>query len=521
MREKTTTLLLILDGWGRAPSGYPVDKNAIATAHTPYWDKLLATWPNTLVANSGKSVGLPEGVMGNSEVGHLNLGGGRVVWQEITRIDKTIEEDGLMGCEPFVEAIGKARAAGTRLHVMGLVSDGGVHSIDRHYFAILRLAKNLAMPSERVIFDCFLDGRDTPPHSGIEHVSTLEKTLQAEDLGRVGMVCGRYWAMDRDRRWDRIERAYDALVRGESEFRATSGVRAVEEAYRRDETDEFVKPTIIESSPGKPVGLIESGDQIIFFNFRGDRARQLTHALVDTRFDKFDRENGLQTELTSMTRYETGLNAAIAFPPQDIDDTLGEIVSLAGLRHLRIAETEKYAHVTYFFSGGREAEFEGEDRILVPSPKVPTYDLQPEMSLPEVAQSLDQAIRSDKYDFIVANFANGDMVGHTGVMKAAVEAAEAVDTALAGVVPAILETGASAIITADHGNAEQMWDFDENCPHTQHTKTPTPFVLVDESRRSVSLSHGGCLGDAAPTVLELMGLDQPQAMTGRSLLAKA
>lgn len=518
MAEKNTCMLLILDGWGTPPKDYPADKNAIALANTPYWDEMVKTWPMTHIANSGKAVGLPEGIMGNSEVGHLNLGAGRVVWQEITRIDNAIEEDGLMGRQAFVEAISKARDSGKKLHFMGLVSDGGVHSMDRHYYALLRLAKKLGMPSERVFMHCYLDGRDTPPRSGIGYVKELERILKDENLGRIGVVSGRYFAMDRDKRWDRTKKAYDALVRGQAEPRATSGVDAVEKAYERGENDEFVVPTVVEAEPGKPAATITSGDQIVFFNFRPDRARQLSHAFCDKEFDGFDRDEGLKIDLTTMTRYESGMNAAIAFPPQDVSNTMGEVVEKLGMTQLRVAETEKYAHVTYFFSGGREAEFKGEERILVPSPKVATYDLQPEMSLPEVARRLEEAIRSRKHDLIVANFANGDMVGHTGVIEAAVKAAEAVDAALSKVIPACLDTGRKVIVTADHGNCDQMWNFDENCPHTQHTTTPTPCVLIDADRRNAKLRDDGCLGSVSPTLCELMGIEQPKEMTGRSLL---
>jgi 2,3-bisphosphoglycerate-independent phosphoglycerate mutase len=518
MSEQKTTLLLILDGWGHKPEDYPVDKSAITLARTPFWDELVANRPHTFIHTSGNAVGLSPGIMGNSEVGHLNLGAGRVVWQEITRIDNAIEQDGLMGREAFVRAIEKARDSGHKLHLMGLVSDGGVHSMDRHYFALLRLAKKLGMPSERVIFHCFLDGRDTPPKSGIGYVRKLEETLDAENLGHIGVVSGRYFAMDRDKRWDRTQRAYDALVRGKSEIRATSGLQAVQAAYDRGENDEFVQPTVVEND-GRPVGRITSGDQVIFFNFRPDRTRQLSHALVDETFDAFPRDDDLKIELTTMTRYEDGLNAKVAFPPEDITETLGEVVANAGLKQLRIAETEKYAHVTYFFSGGREKPFVGEDRILVPSPKVATYDLKPEMSLPEVSEKLEEAIRGGQYALIVSNFANGDMVGHSGDIEAAVKAAEAVDAALARVIPAITETGGRALITADHGNAEMMWNFEENCPHTQHTTTPTPFVFIDDARKEARLRDDGVLGDVAPTILQLMGLPQPKIMTGRSILA--
>jgi 2,3-bisphosphoglycerate-independent phosphoglycerate mutase len=515
---KKTTLLLILDGWGVAPDNYPKDKNAIALAGTPYWDQLLRDWPNTRVGCSGNEVGLPEGVMGNSEVGHLNLGAGRVVWQPLTRIDKDIKDNGLSEHSALNGMIERAKKSG-RLHLMGLVSDGGVHSMDRHYIAVLRLAKKMGLPADRVFFHCFLDGRDTPPRSGKGFVEALEDTMRAENLGRVASVTGRYYAMDRDKRWDRVKLAYDALIRNRADYSAKSGVEAVDSAYSRDESDEFVKPTLVTGSDDKPLARIESGDQVFFFNFRPDRARQLSHALVDDKFDNFERDENLSIELTTLTQYESNLKARVAFPPQDVSMTLGEVVSMAGMTQLRIAETEKYAHVTYFFSGGREEPFEGEDRLLVPSPKVATYDLQPEMSLPEVSAKLAAAIRSGKYDLIVSNFANGDMVGHTGVIEAAMKAVKAVDAALQLVIGAILETGGNALITADHGNCERMWNFDENCPDTQHSTTPTPCVVVSEKARGMSLRNGGVLGDVAPTILALMGKPpQPEAMSGRSLL---
>ncbi|MFP4380526.1 MAG: 2,3-bisphosphoglycerate-independent phosphoglycerate mutase [Candidatus Sumerlaeia bacterium] len=516
--KKKTTLLLVLDGWGIIPEDYPKEKSAIALADTPYWDEMVKTWPMEPISTSGNAVGLPEGIMGNSEVGHLNLGAGRIVWQPLTRIDKEIEKDGLKSVEALVKAIEKARDNGSKLHLMGLVSDGGVHSIDRHYFAILRLAKSLDMPSDRVIFHAFMDGRDTAPSSGKGYMQELEDAMQKEDLGRVATVSGRYFAMDRDKRWDRVKKAYDAMVRNEAEHTAKSGVDAMQKAYDRDETDEFVTPTLIVDENDKPVGRIESGDQAIFFNFRPDRARQMSHALVDEKFDSFDRVEDLDIELTTMTQYEDDLNATVAFPPHNVEKPLGEIVADAGMTQLRIAETEKYAHVTYFFSGGREKEFDGEDRIMVPSPKVATYDLQPEMSLPEVSEKLAEAIKSGKYDLIVCNFANGDMVGHTGDIEAAKKAAEAVDKALKLVIGAILETGGQALVTADHGNAERMWNFEEDCPDTQHTTTPTPCMIVSEAFKDAKLRKDGVLGDVAPTVLEMMGKPpKPELMTGKSL----
>ncbi|MFH0794068.1 MAG: 2,3-bisphosphoglycerate-independent phosphoglycerate mutase [bacterium] len=511
-------MLVVLDGFGEAPADYPHDKNAVALARKPFLDSLRKQYPRTLVRTSGNDVGLPAGVMGNSEVGHLNIGAGRVVWQEITRIDKAIETDGVASNEAFVRAINKARDSGRNLHLMGLVGDGAVHSVDRHYFALLRLAKKLKMPAERVFVHCFLDGRDTPPQSGIRYVGELHSIMEKENLGRIATISGRYYAMDRDKRWERVQKAYDTLVESKGE-RFASPQQAIEDSYKNNVTDEFVLPRIITRPDGEPIAAIRDGDQIIHFNFRADRARELSQTFVLDDFKGFERAVHPRVELTGMTQYQKGLPVAgVAFPPNYIKNGIGEIVSRLGMCQLRIAETEKYPHVSYFFSGGREKEFDGEERILVPSPKVATYDLQPEMSLPIVAERLAEAIRRDHFDFIVTNFANGDMVGHTGVIPAATKAVETNDAALAKVVPLVLERGGKVLICADHGNAEEMWNFAENCPHTQHTTNPTPLYLVADGFKGSALREGGRLCDIAPTLLEIMGIEKPPDMDGQSLL---
>ena len=514
-------MLVVLDGFGEAPASYPRDKNAVALARKPFLDRLRAQYPRTLVRTSGNDVGLPDGVMGNSEVGHLNIGAGRVVWQDITRIDKAIEKDGLASNEAFTGAINKARDSAKNLHLMGLVSDGSVHSVDRHYFALLRLARKLNMPAVRVFMHCFLDGRDTPPQSGIRYVAELQSIIEKENLGRIATISGRYYAMDRDKRWERVRKAYEMLVESKGD-RFASPRAAIEDSYKNNVTDEFVLPRVITGPDGKPTAQICDGDQIIHFNFRGDRARELSQTFLLDDFKGFERAVRPRVEITAMTEYQKGLPVrAIAFPPHYIKNSIGEIVSARGMKQLRIAETEKYPHVSYFFSGGREKEFDGEERILVPSPKVATYDLQPEMSLPIVAEKLAEAIRRDHFDFIVTNFANGDMVGHTGVIPAATRAVETDDEALSKVVPLILERGGKVVICADHGNAEEMWNFAENCPHTQHTTNPTPLYVVGDGFKGSALRSDGRLCDIAPTLLEIMGIEKPSDMDGQSLLQTA
>ncbi len=515
--KKIPFVLMVLDGWGMPSPDYPKENNAILSAKTPNFTKLWNRYPHTTLQTSGNSVGLPSGIMGNSEVGHLNLGAGRIVWQEITRIDKAIEKDDLESVESIKETILSAKNTGKQLHLMGLVSDGAVHSVDRHYFALLRLSKKLGVDSNKVLFHCFLDGRDTPPNSGTGYVNEIKKWMKNNSHGQIASVMGRYYAMDRDKRWDRVQKAFDAMIKGLG-IKENDPVDAINKSYSNNITDEFLIPTNICDSQGNPVGTIKSGDYIIFFNFRGDRGREISHALTDREFNNFERPSDINVNLTTFTQYEEGINCKVAFQPQYLINTLGEVYAKSGLTQLRIAETEKYAHVTFFFSGGREEKFAGEDRILIPSPKVATYDLQPEMSAPAVASSLAEQIMECKYDLIVNNFANGDMVGHTGILNAAIKAVEAVDNAIGTVFTALQKVGGRAIITADHGNAEMLWDFSTNQPHTAHTTNPTPFILIDDDRTGHELRDGGALCDVAPTILDIAGIDKPSDMLGQTLL---
>ena len=452
--------------------------------------------------------------MGNSEVGHLNLGAGRIVWQEITRIDRAIEEGSFFENPVFLRAIEAAENRRGAVHLIGLVSDGGVHSCDRHYVALLELLGRKGFPGDRVCFHALLDGRDTPPRSAKGYLAALEEQIRSRRAGRIVTVSGRYFAMDRDRRWERTARAYAALARGEGE-RASTALEAVGKAYARGEGDEFILPTVI----GPPAeGRIRDGDAVILFNFRADRMRQLAVALTSERFGEFPRGPRLRLEVVSMTQYREEFPIPVAFPPQYLKRILGEVVAEAGLRQLRIAETEKYAHVTYFFNGGDERQFAGEERILVPSPKVATYDLKPEMSAPEVTATLAQKIEKGEYDFHLLNYANPDMVGHTGVWEASLEAVRVVDRFLGELSRLVAGKGGTMAITADHGNCELMWDETTNSPHTAHTTNPVPFLLISEEHRGRRLRDGGRLSDLAPTLLEVMGLPIPEGMTGQSLL---
>jgi len=499
-------VLLILDGWGHRED--PAD-NAIAQAHLPQWRSLLARAPHTLIHTEGRHVGLPDGQMGNSEVGHMNLGAGRIVYQDLTRMDAAIENGtffdnpGLRGaCEAVI-------ASDATLHVMGLLSPGGVHSHEAHILAMLDLAHRAGVA--RVALHAFLDGRDTPPRSAEPSLERLQAACDRLGNARIATVGGRYFAMDRDHRWDRVHRAWDAIVEAQAEHMATTARDALRAAYARDENDEFVAPTVIgEATP------MRDGDAVVFMNFRADRARQITAAFVSPGFDGFEARRPQLSRFVCLTEYDAKLPAPVAYAPDDLRQTLGELVADAGLRQLRIAETEKYAHVTFFFSGGREDVFEGESRVLVPSPQVATYDLQPEMSLPELTAKLVHALRDDTFDLIVCNVANPDMVGHTGNLAAAVLAAEAVDHALGEIAHAVSEAGGALLVTADHGNLEQMSDPSTGQAHTAHTAGPVPFVFVGP--RVATLRAGGALRDVAPTVLDLLGLPVPEAMTGRSLL---
>ena len=501
---KKPLLLCILDGFGIAPK----EGNAIEAANTPNLDKIFAENPWTAIGASGMDVGLPEGQMGNSEVGHTNIGAGRVVYQELTRITKSIKDGDFFENEALVKAVDNCVANGTALHLIGLLSDGGVHSHNTHMYGILELAKRKGL--EEVYVHAFLDGRDVSPTSGQGFVADCVAEMEKIGVGKVSSVMGRYYAMDRDHRWERVEKAYAAMVYGEGET-ATDAVKAVADSYAKDVTDEFVVPTVIEG--GK---TISEGDSVILYNFRPDRAREITRTFVDEAFDGFERKNGFfKLNYVCMTQYDATMpNVDVAFKPQTLKNTLGEYVSDKGLSQLRIAETEKYAHVTFFFNGGIEKTYAGEDRILVASPKVATYDLQPEMSAYEVCDKCCDAIRTGKYDMIILNFANCDMVGHTGVFEAAVKAVEAVDSCVGKVVDAVAEMGGTTLITADHGNADKMFEEDGS-PFTAHTTNPVKFCVVGYDCK---LREGGKLADIAPTMLQIMGLEQPAEMDGKSII---
>ena len=511
--SKRPTVLMILDGYGLNDRK---EANAIAEANTPVMDKLMAEYPYVKGLASGMAVGLPEGQMGNSEVGHLNMGAGRIVYQELTRITKEIQDGDFFKNEALLHAVKNAKENGSALHLFGLLSDGGVHSHITHLFGLLELAKKEGL--EKVYVHCFLDGRDTPPQSGKGYVQELTDKLAELGVGKIATVMGRYYAMDRDNRWDRVERAYNAITKGLG-VSAESGVAAVQNSYNNGKNDEFVEPAVVMEN-GKPVATVQDGDSVIFFNFRPDRAREITRAFCCDDFDGFAREKRIQTTYVCFTDYdETIPNKEVAFHKVAITNTFGEFLAAHGLKQARIAETEKYAHVTFFFNGGVEEPNEGEDRILVKSPKVATYDLKPEMSAPEVCEKLVGAIKSQKYDVIIINFANPDMVGHTGVQKAAIQAIEVVDGCVGKAVDAIKEVNGQLFICADHGNAEQLIDYETGAPFTAHTTNPVPFILVNADP-SYTLREGGCLADIAPTLIELMGMEQPKEMTGKSLLIK-
>ena len=505
------TGLIIMDGFGIDKDS---SRNAITIAGVPYIKSLIEKYPTTQIGASGLDVGLPDGQMGNSEVGHLNMGAGRIVYQELTRITKAITDGDFFTNEVFLNSIRNAKATGKKVHLMGLLSDGGVHSHIEHLFALIKLCKMEGL--DNVYVHCFLDGRDVPPTSGKEYIKRLYEYTKEINFGKIASVCGRFYAMDRDNRWERVERAYNMLTLGEGK-ECTCPLKAVEESYDAGVTDEFVEPIVV-SDNGKPVATIEEGDSVIFFNFRPDRAREITRALTVEDFSGFTRQTGyLKPNYVSMTRYDaTFTNLKIAFPPTSLKNTLGEYLANNGKKQLRIAETEKYAHVTFFFNGGVETPNENEDRILVPSPKVLTYDLKPEMSAYEVADKASEAIKSGKYDAMILNFANCDMVGHTGVLSAAVEAVKTVDKCVKQVVEAILSVGGEVIITADHGNADKMLEDDMKEPFTAHTTNPVPLIVVSD--RVHSLREGGRLADIAPTLLQLIGLDKPSEMTGSSLI---
>lgn len=504
------TMLMILDGFGINENE---KGNAVKLANTPNIDKLMKTCPTTVIHTSGLQVGLPEGQMGNSEVGHTNIGAGRIVYQELTRITKSIENGDFFSIPELVAAIENCKEHNSKLHILGLLSDGGVHSHMRHLFAILELAKRKDF--EDVYVHCFLDGRDTPPASGENYIAKLEEKMKEKGVGKIASISGRFYAMDRDKRWQRIQKAYDALVNGIGN-KATTAVSAIESSYQKEVFDEFVEPTVIYSGD-EPVATIGENDSVIFFNFRPDRAREITRTLVDPEFNEFETKK-LNLYYVCFTQYDETLpNVHIAFKPETLKNTFGEYISNKGLTQLRIAETEKYAHVTFFFNGGEEKQYPGEDRILVPSPKVETYDMQPEMSAEEVTQKVVEAIKSKKYNAIILNYANPDMVGHTGNLDAAIQAVEKIDDCVQRVVEAVNEVEGTLIITADHGNAEQMIDYKTGEPHTAHTTNPVPLILVGKD--GVKLKEGK-LADLAPTMLEIMGLEKPEEMTGESLIQK-
>lgn len=504
-------LLLVMDGFG---INHKKEGNAIALAKKPNLDRLLANYPHTVLGASGLDVGLPEGQMGNSEVGHLNFGAGRIVYQEITRIDKTIKDGSFFQNQVLLEAMNKVRENNSALHLLGLVSDGGVHSSLNHLYALLRLAKEKGL--EKVYVHTFMDGRDTSPTAGKDYIAELLSKFKEYGIGRLSTIVGRYYAMDRDKRWERIEKAYRAMVYGEGKL-TSDPVKAVEKSYQEEVTDEFIKPIVV-SEDGNPLsGRIRQKDVGIFFNFRADRARQLSYVLSEKDFREFDKGNDLVIHLVTLTQYDEKLRASVAFPPVKLKNILPEVLSKKGLKQLRIAETEKYAHVTFFFNGGEEKPFEGEDRILIHSPKVPTYDLKPEMSAYEVTDRVVQEILSRKYDFILLNYANPDMVGHTGIIDAAIKAIEAVDTCVGRVVDAVQKVGGIVMVTSDHGNAEMMVDYESGDSFTAHTTDLVPFILVKDGFKG-KLREKGILADVAPTILFLMEIPKPAEMDGENLI---
>lgn len=512
--SRKPTVLMILDGYGLNDN---CTANAVCEGKTPVIDQLMSQCPFVKGNASGLAVGLPKGQMGNSEVGHLNMGAGRIVYQELTRITKSILDGDFFTVPEFLTAVENCKKNHSALHLFGLVSDGGVHSHNTHINGLLELAKRNGLAE--VYVHCFLDGRDTPPASGKDFVAELEAKMKEIGIGRVASVMGRYYVMDRDKNWNRVKLAYDVLTRGEGRH-ADSAVKGIETSYADGKNDEFVMPFSVEEN-GKPIGIIKDNDSVIFYNFRPDRAREITRAFCDDEFDGFARDGRLKLTFVCFTDYdETIANKLVAFKKEPITNTFGEFLAAHGMTQARIAETEKYAHVTFFFNGGAEEPNKGEDRILVPSPKeVATYDLKPEMSAPQVCDKLVEAIRSGKYDVIIINFANPDMVGHTGIETAAIKAIEVVDECVGRAVDAVKEMDGNMFICADHGNAEQLIDYTTGEPWTAHTTNPVPFILVNADP-GYKLREGGCLADIIPTLIELMGMEQPKEMTGKSLLVR-
>ena len=514
MEKKQTTMLMILDGFGINENE---EANAVKLANTPNIDKLMKKYPTTKIKPSGLAVGLPEGQMGNSEVGHTNIGAGRIVYQELTRITKSIEDGDFFSNEECIAAIENCKKNNSNLHILGLLSDGGVHSHNRHLYGLLEMAKRRDF--ENVYVHCFLDGRDTPPASAENYIIELEEKMKEKGIGRIATISGRFYSMDRDKRWKRVKKAYDALVNGIGSKYANV-INAIENSYQKEVFDEFVEPTVITSADGEtPVATIKENDSVIFYNFRPDRAREITRTIVDKDFKEFETKK-MNTYFVCFTSYDDTMpNVHIAFKKEQLKNTLGEVLSNRGLTQLRIAETEKYAHVTFFFNGGEEKQYHGEDRILVPSPKVETYDMQPEMSAYEVTEKVVDAIASEKYDCIILNYANPDMVGHTGSLEAAIKAVEAIDECVGKVVDIINQKHGNLLITADHGNCEQMIDYSTGEPHTAHTTNDVPLIVITE-KENLKLKDGGKLADLAPTILDLMNIDKPEEMTGESLLEK-
>ncbi len=508
---KKPMVLMILDGWG---SREACPDNAISRANPEHFLALQTMYPHTLLACSGNEVGLPRGQMGNSEVGHLNIGAGRVVYQEITRISQAIEDGSFFSNEEFIKALDFARKRQGKVHLMGLLSDGGVHSELSHLYALLQLCKDYQ--AEKVFVHGFLDGRDVAPQSAMDYVNALELKMKEIGVGQIATLGGRFYGMDRDNRWERIEKAYNAIVMGEGP-KAASAQAAITASYEVRVTDEFVEPVVLVDIDGQAIAKIEDGDSIIFFNFRADRARQISHALIDKEMVNFDRRVWPATHFVCMTQYESDLAASVAFMPQNLNNTLGEVLSYQGLKQLRIAETEKYAHLTFFFNGGVEEACLGEDRILIPSPKVATYNLQPAMSAQEITERTLAEIKRDYYDAIFINYANADMVGHTGVLPATIESIKILDECLARVVELIVQKEGVVMITADHGNAETMVCAATGCPQTAHTTNKVPFILVADKYKGQALRENGSLRDIAPTILSLMGIDIPVEMTGTPL----
>lgn len=510
--DKKPVVLMILDGWGKRE---PADDNAIFLAKPENFMRLEKEYPHALLNCSGNAVGLPAGQMGNSEVGHLNIGSGRVVYQDITRISKAIDEGTFFTNQELLTAIEQVKNHNSSLHLLGLLSDGGVHSHIEHLYALLDMAGRQGL--KKVYVHAFLDGRDVPPQSALQYIEQLEEYMQKIGTGRIATLGGRYYGMDRDKRWERVQKAYDAIVSGAGE-KAPDARTAVMRSYEKGVNDEFVIPVVLVDQGGNPAGLIREHDSIICFNFRADRARQISHSLVDREFTFFDRRAINNLYYLCMTQYDITLAAPVAFKPQNLANTLGEVLARNSLRQLRIAETEKYAHITFFFNGGVEKPNPGEERILIPSPKVATYDLQPSMSAKEVTEQIVKQLDRDYFDIIMINYANSDMVGHTGILAAAVEAVKTVDACLGRVAEKVLDLQGILMITADHGNSEQMFDTDTHGPHTAHTTSPVPFILASDAYKDHKLRDGGVLADIAPTILQVMGIKQPDEMTGTSLI---